>query len=134
MITFKEHIELEENMAVGLIWTIIKDLTKISYNIAKFGVKSGGKLSSAIHNRYNKQAIADRKAEKAIKKADKLTRYKNSKRALLKAQDKIKKEQQRIKTLNAVAKRRHKAEIAKTTQQLKDFAKQLKAAERRLPV
>ena len=79
MITFKEHRELEENMAVGLIWTIIKDLTKISYNIAKFGVKSGGKLSSAIHNRYNKQAIADRKAEKAIKKADKLTRYKNSK-------------------------------------------------------
>lgn len=134
MITFKEHIELEENMAVGLIWTIIKDLTKISYNIAKFGVKSGGKLSSAIHNRYNKQAIADRKAEKAIKKADKLTRYKNSKRALLKAQDKIKKEQQRIKTLNAVEKRRHKAEIAKTTQQLKDFAKQLKAAEKRLPV
>jgi len=134
MITFKEHIELEENMAVGLIWTIIKDLTKISYNIAKFGVKSGGKLSSAIHNRYNKQAIADRKAEKAIKKADKLTRYKNSKRALLKAQDKIKKEQQRIKTLNAVEKRRHQAEIEKTMQQLKDFAKQLKAAEKRLPV
>ena len=134
MITFKEHRELEENMAVGLIWTIIKDLTKISYNIAKFGVKSGGKLSSAIHNRYNKQAIADRKAEKAIKKADKLTRYKNSKRALLKAQDKIKKEQQRIKTLNAVEKRRHQAEIEKTMQQLKDFAKQLKAAEKRLPV
>lgn len=134
MISFKEHIELEENMAVSLIWTIIKDLTKISYNIAKFGVKSGGKLGSAIHNRYNKQAIADRKAEKAIKKADKLTRYKDSKRALLKAQDKIKKEQQRIKTLNAVEKRRHQAEIAKTTQQLKDFAKQLKAAERRLPV
>ena len=134
MITLKEHIELEENVAVSLIWTIVKDLTKISYNITKFGLKSGVKLSSAIHNRYNKQAIADRKAEKAIKKAAKLTRYKDSKKALLKAQEKIKKEQQRIKTLSAVEKRRHQAEIAKTTQQLKDFAKQLKAAEKRLPV
>ena len=52
----------------------------------------------------------------------------------IKAQDKIKKEQQRIKTLNAVEKRRHQAEIEKTMQQLKDFAKQLKAAEKRLPV
>ena len=121
---------------VQIYWVTIDiyRASHISYNIAKFGVKSGGKLGSAIHNRYNKQAIADRKAEKAIKKADKLTRYKDSKRALLKAQDKIKKEQQRIKTLNAIEKRRHQAEIAKTTQQLKDFAKQLKAAERRLPV
>ena len=134
MITFKEHRELEENVAVGLVWTIVKDLTKISYNIAKFGVKSGGKLSSAIANRYNKQAIADRKAEKAVKKAKKLTRYKDSKRALLKAQDKIKKEQKRIKTLSAVEKRRHKAEIAQTTKQLKDFANKLRQAERKLPV
>ena len=76
MKTFKEfrQEQLEESIVADLV-LVTKDVSKIAYNVGVIGAKALGRGSvravKALAQRYNKQAIADRKAAKELKKLDK---------------------------------------------------------------
>jgi septal ring factor EnvC (AmiA/AmiB activator) len=151
MDSFKEHFNInttvnEEQIneeVIGLIWTIAKDLLKISWNISKMslGYAAGairdnekGPVLDRIKNAFDKQARAEKKAEKVARKANRLTQYKQARQKLLSAQDTIAREQKKIKALDRAVIRRNAEPINKIKKDLADMAKKLKAAEKKLPV
>tara|TARA_Y100000385_G_scaffold274480_1_gene317732 strand:- start:2465 stop:2920 length:456 start_codon:yes stop_codon:yes gene_type:complete len=151
MDSFKDHFNLnttvnEEQIneeVIGLIWEISKDLLKISWNITKMtlGYAAGklkdndkGPVLDRVRKAFDKQARAEKQAEKLNRKAKRLTKYKQARQKLLSAQDTIAKEQKKIKALDRAVIRRNAEPINKIKKDLADMAKKLKAAEKKLPV
>ena len=91
--------------------------------------------SNTIWSQFKLQSqLNEKKAEKATRKANRLTQYKQARQKLLSAQDTIAKEQKKIKALDRAVIRRNAEPINKIKKDLADMAKKLKAAEKKLPV
>jgi hypothetical protein len=101
MKTFKEfrQEQLEESIVADLV-LITKDVSKIAYNVGVIGAKALGRGSvravKALTQRYNKQAIADRKAAKELKKLNKAEALRKAKAAYVDAKLTLEKEKEQI--------------------------------------
>lgn len=120
---FYKEEQLDENLIAGILTDlafITKDLIAISGNIISWVSKKG---FNKLKDRYNKQAIADRKAAKALKQANKLEKLRIAKVQYLKQQERIKREKEAIKGLDAKVKADNKAQLDKTMKKLEDASK-----------
>lgn len=120
---FYKEEQLDENLIAGILTDlafITKDLLTISGNIISWVSKKG---FNKLKDRYNKQAIADRKAAKALKQANKLEKLRIAKVQYLKQQERIEREKQAIKGLDAKVKADNKAQLDKTMKKLENATK-----------
>jgi hypothetical protein len=120
---FYKEEQLDENIIAGILTDlafITKDLFTISGNIISWVSKKG---FNKLKDRYNKQAIADRKAAKALKQANKLEKLRIAKVQYLKQQERIEREKQAIKGLDAKVKADNKAQLQKTMKKLENASK-----------
>ena len=120
---FYKEEQLDENIIAGILTDlafITKDLLTISGNIISWVSKKG---FNKLKDRYNKQAIADRKAAKALKQANKLEKLRIAKVQYLKQQERIEREKQAIKGLDAKVKADNKAQLDKTMKKLENATK-----------
>ena len=129
MKTFKEFVDNKpqplEEAIVSDLFVLTKDLLKIGWSITKWSSKGGIKAFKGIQKRYNKQAIADRKAQKAIKKAAKAEKLKLAKVHYVDAKRRLDSELKQIASLSRAEKDMHKDDIEKTKKQLADVSKKL---------
>ena len=129
MKTFKEFVDnkpqpLEEAIVSDLL-ILTKDLLKIGWSITKWSGRGGLKTVKGLQKRYNKQAIADRKAEKAMKKAARAEKLKLAKVHYVDAKRRLESELKQIAALSKAEKDIHKDDIDKTKKQLNDISKKL---------
>lgn len=120
---FYKEEQLDENLIAGILTDlafITKDLITISGNIISWVSKKG---FNKLKDRYNKQAIADRKAAKALKQANKLEKLRIAKVQYLKQQERIEREKKAIKGLDAKVKADNKAQLDKTMKKLENASK-----------
>lgn len=125
---FKEFRQEQLNESIIADLAILtKDLSKITYNVGVITTKALGKGAmkgiKALKNRYSKQAIADRKASKALKQANKLEKLRVAKVQYLKQKERIEREQKAIKGIDAKTKAQNKAELDKTLKKLSSASK-----------
>ena len=126
MKTFKEFYkeeQLNENIVADILTDLVlitKDLVTISGKIISWASKKG---FNKLKDRYNKQAIADRKAAKALKQANKLEKLRIAKVQYLKQKERIEREQAAIKGIDAKTKEQNKAELNKTIKKLTNASK-----------
>jgi len=129
MKTFKEFVDNKpqplEEAIVSDLFVLTKDLLKIGWSITKWSSKGGIKAFKGIQKRYNKQAIADRKAQKAIKKAAKAEKLKLAKVHYVDAKRRLDSELKQIASLSRAEKDMYKDDIEKTKKQLADVSKKL---------
>jgi hypothetical protein len=130
MKTFKEfrQDQLEESIVADLV-LVTKDVSKIAYNVGVIGAKALGRGSvsavKALAQRYNKQAIADRKAAKEIKKLNKAEALRKAKAAYIDAKITLENEKEQIVQLSKTEKDLKKSDIDKAKKQIDDGLKKL---------
>jgi|11_taG_2_1085331.scaffolds.fasta_scaffold01690_8 hypothetical protein len=130
MKTFKEfrQEQLEESIVADLV-LVTKDVSKIAYNVGVIGAKALGRGSvravKALAQRYNKQAIADRKAAKELKKLNKAEALRKAKAAYVDAKLTLEKEKEQIVQLSKTEKDLKKSDIDKAKKQIDDGLKKL---------
>lgn len=120
--------QLDEDVAIKIVSSALKAIetaAKATYFVGKLagaGIVKGGK---ALMQRYAKQAVADRKRAKLMKKADRLTRLRMSKDDILAAKERIKDEQDRLNQISADEKALNKRKIEDAKKKLSAAAKEL---------
>ena len=120
--------QLDEDVAMKIVGGALKAIemaakaTSVGGKFAGAGIVKGGK---ALMQRYAKQAIADRKRAKAMKKADRLTRLRMSRDDILDAKHRIKDEQDRLNQISADEKALNKRKIEDAKKKLSDAMKEL---------
>ena len=120
--------QLDEDVAMKIVGSAIKAIelaAKATYAVGKLagaGIVKGGK---ALMQRYAKQAIADRKRAKVMKKAKRLSKLRMSKEDILDAKQRIKDEQDRLNQIAADEKALNKRKIEDAKKKLSDAAKEL---------
>ena len=130
MKTFKEfrQEQLEESIVADLV-LVTKDVSKIAYNVGVIGAKALGRGSvravKALAQRYNKQAIADRKAAKELKKLDKAEALRKAKATYVDAKITLEKEKEQIMQLSKTEKDLKKSDVDKAKKQIDDGLKKL---------
>ena len=130
MKTFKEfrQEQLEESIVADLV-LITKDVSKIAYNVGVIGAKALGRGSvravKALAQRYSKQAIADRKAAKELKKLDKAEALRKAKATYVDAKMTLEKEKEQIIQLSKTEKDLKKSDVDKAKKQIDDGLKKL---------
>lgn len=130
MKTFKEfrQEQLEESIVADLV-LVTKDVSKIAYNVGVIGAKALGRGSvravKALAQRYNKQAIADRKAAKELKKLDKAEALRKAKATYVDAKMTLEKEKEQIMQLSKTEKDLKKSDVDKAKKQIDDGLKKL---------
>lgn len=138
--TLEEILEMDENkanmhltmleedallMVVDKAYKAVELATKAGIFMGKLAVKGIVKGGKALSVRYAKQAIADRKRAKVMKKADKLTRLRMAKDDILDAKQRIKDEKDRLNQIAADERALNKAKIKAAKDQLDKAAKEL---------
>jgi|TARA_B110000495_G_C23024823_1_gene608747 hypothetical protein len=96
----------------------VSGLLKYGTMAAKFGGKQGVKAAKKLKSRYSKQNVANRKRDKALSKAEKLTDLRRAKEDLFAAKETIEFEKNRLSNIAADEKAMKKAQIAKATKEL----------------
>ena len=130
MKTFKEfrQEQLEESIVADLV-LVTKDVSKIAYNVGVIGAKALGRGSvravKALAQRYSKQAIADRKAAKELKKLDKAEALRKAKATYVDAKITLEKEKEQIMQLSKTEKDLKKSDVDKAKKQIDDGLKKL---------
>ena len=130
MKTFKEfrQEQLEESIVADLV-LITKDVSKIAYNVGVIGAKALGRGSvravKSLAQRYSKQAIADRKAAKELKKLDKAEALRKAKATYVDAKMTLEKEKEQIIQLSKTEKDLKKSDVDKAKKQIDDGLKKL---------
>lgn len=130
MKTFKEfrQEQLEESIVADLV-LVTKDVSKIAYNVGVIGAKALGRGSvravKALAQRYSKQAIADRKAAKELKKLDKAEALRKAKATYVDAKMTLEKEKEQIMQLSKTEKDLKKSDVDKAKKQIDDGLKKL---------
>ena len=125
---FYKEEQLNESIAADLA-ILTKDVSKIAYNVGVIGAKALGRGSvravKALAQRYSKQAIADRKAAKELKKLDKAEALRKAKAAYVDAKLTLEKEKEQIIQLSKTEKDLKKSDIDKAKKQIDDGLKKL---------
>jgi DNA-binding helix-hairpin-helix protein with protein kinase domain len=127
---FKEfrQEQLNESIAADLA-ILTKDVSKIAYNVGVIGAKALGRGSvravKALAQRYSKQAIADRKAAKELKKLDKAEALRKAKATYVDAKMTLEKEKEQIMQLSKTEKDLKKSDVDKAKKQIDDGLKKL---------
>ena len=130
MKTFKEFRQEQLNESIVADLAILtKDVSKIVYNVGVIGAKALGRGSvravKALAQRYSKQAIADRKAAKELKKLDKAEALRKAKATYVDAKMTLEKEKEQIMQLSKTEKDLKKSDVDKAKKQIDDGLKKL---------
>jgi DNA-binding helix-hairpin-helix protein with protein kinase domain len=125
---FYKEEQLNESIAADLA-ILTKDVSKIAYNVGVIGAKALGRGSvravKALAQRYSKQAIADRKAAKELKKLDKAEALRKAKATYVDAKMTLEKEKEQIMQLSKTEKDLKKSDVDKAKKQIDDGLKKL---------
>ena len=125
---FYKEEQLNESIAADLA-ILTKDVSKIAYNVGVIGAKALGRGSvravKSLAQRYSKQAIADRKAAKELKKLDKAEALRKAKATYVDAKMTLEKEKEQIMQLSKTEKDLKKSDVDKAKKQIDDGLKKL---------
>lgn len=127
---FKEFRQEQLNESIVADLAILtKDVSKIAYNVGVISAKALGRGSvravKALAQRYSKQAIADRKAAKELKKLDKAEALRKAKATYVDAKMTLEKEKEQIMQLSKTEKDLKKSDVDKAKKQIDDGLKKL---------
>ena len=111
---------------------LTRGLFKYGSILAKLGSKGAVKGGKGLQQYFSKQAVADRKRAKAMKKADRLTKLRMSKEDLFDARSRIEAERKRLGEISADEKALNKAKIAQAKKELDSAYKEVEKGIKKL--
>lgn len=111
---------------------VTKGLFKYGSIVAKLVAKGAVKGGKGLQQYFSKQAVADRKRAKAMKKADRLTRLRMSKEDLFDARARIEAERKRLGEISADEKALNKVKIAQAKKELDSAYKEVEKGIKKL--